>query len=100
VSHFVSFFGLFNLVPSALGVYHGTLNFDSTSDNFIDSGHLLPYPTFFEGSGPAGTPSSMALTEFHFVFLYGDRVVGVCNLDKKQTYEESLPLVRVYESII
>ncbi|KAJ6574972.1 Pep3/Vps18/deep orange family-domain-containing protein [Mycena capillaripes] len=76
------------------GIYHGTLNFDSTSDNFIDSGDLLPYPSSFEASGPSGTPSSMALTEFHFVLLYGDRVVGVCNLDKKQAYEESLPLVK------
>ncbi|KAJ7706319.1 Pep3/Vps18/deep orange family-domain-containing protein [Mycena rosella] len=74
------------------GVYHGTLNFDSTSDNFIDAGDLLPYPSSFDSSGPVGSPSSMALTEFHFVLLYGDRVVGVCNLDKKQTYEESLPL--------
>ncbi|KAJ7492755.1 Pep3/Vps18/deep orange family-domain-containing protein [Mycena latifolia] len=74
------------------GVYHGTLNFESISDNFIDSGDLLPYPSSFESSGPVGSPSSMALTEFHFVLLYGDRVVGVCNLDKKQTYEESLPL--------
>ncbi|KAJ7076574.1 Pep3/Vps18/deep orange family-domain-containing protein [Mycena belliarum] len=74
------------------GIYHGTLNFDPTSDNFIDSGDLLPYPSSFDASGPVGTPSSMALTEFHFVLLYGDRVIGVCNLDKKQTYEESLPL--------
>ncbi|KAJ7275181.1 Pep3/Vps18/deep orange family-domain-containing protein [Mycena haematopus] len=75
------------------GVYHGTLNFDSQTDNFIDGGDLLPYPSSFDGSGPpVWTPSSMALTEFHFVLLYGDRVVGVCNLDKKQTYEEPLPL--------
>ncbi|KAJ6519683.1 Pep3/Vps18/deep orange family-domain-containing protein [Mycena sanguinolenta] len=75
------------------GIYHGTLNFDSQTDNFIDGGDLLPYPSSFEGAGPpVSTPLSMALTEFHFVLLYGDRVVGVCNLDKKQAYEESLPL--------
>ncbi|KAF8213189.1 Pep3/Vps18/deep orange family-domain-containing protein [Mycena galopus ATCC 62051] len=75
------------------GIYHGTLNFDSPTNNCIDGAELLPYPSSFEGSGPpVWSPSSMALTEFHFVLLYGDRVVGVCNLDKKQTYEESLPL--------
>ncbi|KAJ7071163.1 Pep3/Vps18/deep orange family-domain-containing protein [Mycena amicta] len=74
------------------GVYHGVLNFETTSDNFIDGGDLLPYPTSFDASTPEGAPSSMALTEFHFVLLYKDRVVGICNLDKKQTYEEALPL--------
>ncbi|KAK7023232.1 Pep3/Vps18/deep orange family-domain-containing protein [Favolaschia claudopus] len=75
------------------GVYHGSLNFESVTNNFIDGGDLLPYPASFKSSGPpVRTPFSMALTEFHFVFLYGDRVVGVCNLDEKQTYEESLPL--------
>ncbi|CAK5280478.1 unnamed protein product [Mycena citricolor] len=74
------------------GIYHGTLNFQSSSDNFIDSGDLLPYPTTFDSSGPIGPPLSIALTEFHFVLLYHDRVVGICNLDKKETYEESLPL--------
>jgi hypothetical protein len=42
----------------------------------------------------------MALTEFHFVLLYNDRVVGVCNLDKKQAYEESLPLVGIYPNML
>ncbi|KAJ7293441.1 Pep3/Vps18/deep orange family-domain-containing protein [Mycena rebaudengoi] len=77
------------------GIYHGTLNFESTSDDFIDAPDLLAYPVPFTSSSPPGVtekPSSIALTEFHFVLLYGDRVVGVCNLDKKQTYEESLPL--------
>ncbi|KAJ7630800.1 Pep3/Vps18/deep orange family-domain-containing protein [Roridomyces roridus] len=71
------------------GVYHGMLNFDSASENFIDSGDLLSYPSSFESSGPV---TSMALTEFHFILLYADRVVGICNLDKKQTFEEALPL--------
>ncbi|KAF7306795.1 Vacuolar protein sorting protein [Mycena indigotica] len=74
------------------GVYHGVLNFDTPSDNFIDGGDLLPYPTAFESSTPEQAPSSMALTEFHFLLLYKDRVVGICNLDQKQTYEEALPL--------
>ncbi|KAF7320295.1 Vacuolar protein sorting protein [Mycena kentingensis (nom. inval.)] len=50
--------------------------------------HSLPHST----PPPDGPPLSMALTEFHFLLLYKDRVVGVCNLDKKETYEEMLPL--------
>jgi hypothetical protein len=33
------------------------------------------------------------LTEFHFILLYKDHVIGICNLDKKLTYEEVIPLV-------
>lgn len=38
-------------------------------------------------------PQSICLTEFHFVLLYKDRVVGVCNLNDVLVYEEALPLV-------
>lgn len=36
----------------------------------------------------------MSLTEFHFVLLYSDRVVGISNLNEQLAYEEMLPLVR------
>ncbi|KAF7310794.1 Vacuolar protein sorting protein [Mycena chlorophos] len=75
------------------GIYHGSLNFEAASENFIDGGDLLAYPTTFNLPPPSDpAPFSMALTEFHFVLLYKDRVVGICNLDKKQTYEETVPL--------
>ena len=38
-------------------------------------------------------PISIALTGFHFLLLYKDRVVGVSNLNDKVVYEEVLPLV-------
>ena len=38
-------------------------------------------------------PLSIALTEFHFLLLYKDRIAAVCNLNEKLTYEEILPLV-------
>ena len=84
------------------GLYHGTLNFESTTDDLIDAAQLLPYPalTSLSPSTPGRDvpeiPVSTVLTEFHFILLYKDRVVGVCNLDEKLTYEESLPLVRHY----
>lgn len=82
----------------APGVYHGTMNYNSTSDGFIDNASLIPYP-------PAPSPTSqstaypeppiaVASTEFHFVLLYQDRVTAVSNLDERVTFDEILPLVR------
>ncbi|KAI0931908.1 hypothetical protein AcW1_000818 [Taiwanofungus camphoratus] len=83
------------------GVYHGTLNFESVSDDLIDGAELLPYPTIpispslspsrTDGAS-LGVPWSIALTEFHFILLYGDRIVGVSSLNEQLTYEEMLPL--------
>ncbi|KAG5647608.1 hypothetical protein DXG03_008961 [Asterophora parasitica] len=73
------------------GIYHGTLNFESNSEDFIDAAQLLPYPTT-SVDADAEAPQSIALTEFHFILLYKDRISGVCNLDDQLKYEESLPL--------
>ncbi|TFK36843.1 DigA protein [Crucibulum laeve] len=72
------------------GIYHGTLSLETPSEDAIDAAQLLPYSAT-QGEKPE-FPISLALTEFHFVLLYKDRVIGVCNLDDKQTYEEMLPL--------
>ena len=94
---------------SAPGIYHGTLNFDSTSDDLIDGAQLLPYPTFPQQpsvspsnrSPEAGEiPVSMSLTEYHFLLLYRDRVVGVSTLNEQLTYEDLLPLVCVHILLI
>ncbi|THH09346.1 hypothetical protein EW146_g8708 [Bondarzewia mesenterica] len=81
------------------GIYHGNLNLDSTSDDLIDNAQLFPYPSFptspsssLQDAPSSDTPTSMALTEFHFVLLYSDRITGICTLDEKLTYEELLPL--------
>jgi vacuolar protein sorting-associated protein 18 len=89
-------------IYEAPGIYHGTLNFESTSDDLIDATQLLPYPLFPSSPSSLGSnsptaemPISIALTEFHFILLYKDRIASVCNLDEKLTYEEPLPLVSV-----
>ncbi|KAJ3721541.1 Pep3/Vps18/deep orange family-domain-containing protein [Lentinula raphanica] len=74
---------------TAPGIYHGNINFESTSDDFIDAADVLPYTASASGSQ---LPISVALTDFHYVILYKDRIAGVCNLDDKLTYEEPLPL--------
>lgn len=99
----LNFFFLTNH-PIGPGVYHGTLNFESVSDDLIDGAELLPYPTIpispslspsrTDGAS-LGVPWSIALTEFHFILLYGDRIVGVSSLNEQLTYEEMLPLVTI-----
>lgn len=74
------------------GIYHGTINYEAATEDHIDSAQLLQYPPF-PLEDTADVPLSMAVTEFHFVLLYKDRVVGICNLDDKKTYEEVLPIV-------
>lgn len=77
------------------GVYHGSLNFNIDTEDHIDSAALLPYPPPSEGDTQEH-PLSLSLTEFHFILLYKDRVIGICNLDDKLTYEEIPPsMVRI-----
>ena len=47
-----------------------------------------------------GTPLSLSLTEFHFILLYKDRILGICSLDDRLAYEESLPIVRHFVPIL
>ncbi|KAG8219704.1 Pep3/Vps18/deep orange family-domain-containing protein [Butyriboletus roseoflavus] len=82
---------------TAPGIYHGTLNFDPNSDDHVDSTQLLPYPPLDSPESLAlqphpQVPISILLTEFHFILLYRDRIVGLCTLNGKQTYEDVIPL--------
>lgn len=86
----------------AQGIYHGTLNFDSASDDMIDGAQLLPYPVFPASPSLSptrrtpelgGPPASISLTEFHFILLYKDRVVALSSLNEQMAYEELLPMV-------
>ena len=87
----------------AAGIYHGNLDYESNSDDLIDGAQLLPYPA--QTTSPSLSPTrqnviansapiSMSLTEFHFLLLYRDRVLGISNLNEQLAYEELLPLVR------
>ncbi|KAI0639720.1 Pep3/Vps18/deep orange family-domain-containing protein [Trametes polyzona] len=75
---------------NAAGIYHGSLDFDSKTDDLIDGARLLPYPPL--NSTQNTVPISMALTEFHVLLLYRDRVLGISNLNEQLAYEELLPL--------
>ncbi|SPO29951.1 related to DigA protein [Ustilago trichophora] len=95
---------------------------DATAgDSVIESANLLPYPAiaiedensnsptkrrsristasnggdsgFGHGATPiTEIPLSIALTEFHFVLLYEDRVMAISSLDDQVIFEEALPL--------
>lgn len=64
---------------SGAGIYHGSLNFggqhssSSGNENFIENKALLDYSKLSEGA-EAVKPSSMALSEFHFLLLLGNKV--------------------------
>ncbi|KAI8344695.1 Pep3/Vps18/deep orange family-domain-containing protein [Chlamydoabsidia padenii] len=80
------------------GIYHGDLIFGSQNvgDSVIDNVQLLQYPSVpsDEESGRLVMefPISLALTEFHFVLLYKDRVRAICQLNDQIVYEEMIPL--------
>lgn len=84
------------------GIYHGLISYgdQQVGDSVIDSANLLPYPAMAlyspdgenEGEMVAEIPLSAALTEFHFVLLYRDRVMAISSLDDHVVFQESLPL--------
>jgi hypothetical protein len=74
------------------------MNIDADSEDHIDGAALLPYPS--SGGTEMGTPLSLSLTEFHFILLYKDRILGICSLDDRLAYEESLPIVRHFVPIL
>lgn len=76
---------------TAAGIYHGSLKIDTESEDHIDNAQLFPYPTL-PGLGADDFPLSLSLTEFHFLLLYKDRVIGMCNLNDHLAYEEQLPV--------
>ncbi len=98
------------------GIYHGTLSFPPPStdqlhpgDGVIESASLVPYPSeptsptalsssaqhrsqLHDDADRSNVPISMALTEWHFVLLYEDRIRVIGLLSDKVVHEERLDL--------
>ncbi|KAH8835865.1 Pep3/Vps18/deep orange family-domain-containing protein [Flagelloscypha sp. PMI_526] len=76
------------------GVYHGTMNFTSNTDDFVDGASLLPYPhsSLVPDADQNEPPIALSSTEFHFLLLYKDRITAVCGLDEKPSFEEVVPM--------
>ena len=78
------------------GIYHGLLNFKSASENFLDAAEILPYPVAISSNSEdthPNVPIAVCYTEFHFVYLFPDRVIAVGILDHRPDYEKQLALV-------
>ncbi|KAG6661371.1 hypothetical protein I3843_03G164800 [Carya illinoinensis] len=77
---------------SGAGIYNGGLNFGSQNsspngdENFVENKALLDYSKLSE-SAEVVKPSSMAVSEFHFLLLIGNRV-KVVNRISEQIIEE------------
>ncbi|GMJ05536.1 vacuolar protein sorting 18 [Hibiscus trionum] len=77
---------------SGAGIYHGSLNFGSQrsspngDENFVENKALLDYAKLSTGAEIV-KPSSMAVSEFHFLLLIGNKV-KVVNRISEQTIEE------------
>ncbi|CAI9101074.1 OLC1v1038315C3 [Oldenlandia corymbosa var. corymbosa] len=77
---------------SGAGIYHGGLNFGAQhsspdgDQNFVENKALLAYSKLGEG-GEALKPSSMAVSEYHFLLLIGNKV-KVVNRISEQIVEE------------
>ncbi|KAF9189184.1 hypothetical protein BGZ51_009790 [Haplosporangium sp. Z 767] len=87
------------------GIYHGNLIFGSQNvgDSVIDTPQLLPYPaTRLESDASKAMqeiPIAIALTEFHFILLYKERVRAVNQLNDQIVFDELIPL-RSKEDVI
>ena len=99
------------------GVYYGSFVFGSQAagENVIDAARLLPYPTLTasrtgvvagrtpisgaQAPATAAVPLSIAVTEFHFLLLYPDRVLAMCRLNEEVVLETYFPpVLRVFLS--
>lgn len=77
---------------SGAGIYHGDLNFGAShssqdgDENFVENKALLDYSKLFDGA-EAVKPSSLAISEYHFLLLIGNKV-KVVNRISEQIIEE------------
>lgn len=89
----------------APGLYTSSLS-SAPSNDILLRPSLIPYPIFDDSAlhdfAPRPAPSSpslpaipiaVAVTQWHWLLLYSDRVAGVSRENEKVVWEEKLPLV-------
>ncbi|KAJ2747928.1 tethering complex subunit [Coemansia sp. BCRC 34301] len=89
---------------TSMGVFFGKLTFDAqeASDSVVANASLLPYPTpTIAGvdSSVVEQPSSLALTEFHILLQYSDRVCALSMLSSDLVFEQPLASGRSGEKL-
>ncbi|KAJ2033939.1 tethering complex subunit [Coemansia sp. S3946] len=78
---------------TSMGVFFGKLTFGAqeAGDSVVENASLLPYPSASDVDGAVvEQPSSLALTEFHILLQYSDRVCALNMLSSKLAFEQSL----------
>jgi hypothetical protein len=93
------------LMDAAPGLYTSPLPSSPSTDILIKPS-LLPYPSL-DSAGPAfvrsplkspaqtAIPISVVITQWHWLLLYSDRIVGVSRETEKVVWDEALPVVSV-----
>ncbi|KAI8871565.1 hypothetical protein GQ42DRAFT_120639 [Ramicandelaber brevisporus] len=77
------------------GVFHGQLVYGSKSlsdGGVITNASLVPYPAPPQSASPNSDLIAIALSEYHSVLLYRDRVRAVCLLNDEVVYEDMIML--------
>ena len=69
------------------GIFHGNLLASTASDGVISESGLLPYPSQLP-------PLSVAMSEFHFLLLYHDRLQVISRLNGHIVQEDALEPAR------
>lgn len=88
------------------GLYTSSLSGSPTND-ILSKPSLLPFPSLEDASPapafsrapaaspiPAPVPLSIAITQWHWLLLYPERLVAIARENEKIVWEEQLPLVR------
>lgn len=93
------------LIVAAPGLYTSPLPSSPSTDILIKPA-LLPYPSL-DSAGPAfvrsplkspgqtAIPISVVITQWHWLLLYSDRIVGVSRETEKVVWDEVLPVVSI-----
>ncbi|KAJ1857436.1 tethering complex subunit, partial [Coemansia sp. RSA 2703] len=81
---------------TSMGVFFGALTFaaQEPGDSVVENASLLPYPTLDHDSAAEGAsseqPLALAVTEFHILLQYSDRVRAISMLNSKVVFEQPI----------
>ncbi|KAJ2764505.1 tethering complex subunit, partial [Coemansia nantahalensis] len=80
---------------TSLGVFFGRLTFGAqeNGDSVVENASLLPYPATAPADAEADAgrpelPAALALTEFHVLLQYSDRICALSMVSNKLVYEQ------------
>ncbi|KAJ2156485.1 tethering complex subunit [Coemansia sp. RSA 552] len=79
-----------------MGVFYGRLTFSAqeSGDSVVENAALIPYPLSPLSNSNADAageqPGGLALTEFHILLQYSDRVCAVSMLNNKLVYDQPI----------